>query len=331
MGTWLAHPLHPERYHGHGRRPPFFEGWYFKLIDRSEQRRYAIIPGIFLSDDPAQRHAFVQVLDGISGHATYHRYPPDEFWAAADAFDLRIGPNRFTLPEISLQIDGPGRTVHGVVQTAGLTPWPITLAAPGIMGWYAWVPFMECYHGVLSLDHALQGTLTVDGSAVDLTDGRGYIEKDWGPSFPSAWVWFQSNHFQQPGTSITASIAVIPWLGSAFRGQIIGLWHERVLYRFATYTGARVEKLVIGEQAVDWVVRDRRHRIEMRARRAQAGLLKGPSKSDMGVRVPETLQAEVAVRLTALEKGAERLVFAGTGRNGGLEVGGDIPRLLRMG
>ena len=23
------------------------------------------------------------------------------------------------------------------------------------MGWYAWVPFMECYHGVLSLDHTI--------------------------------------------------------------------------------------------------------------------------------------------------------------------------------
>jgi tocopherol cyclase len=330
MQFWIANTLHPERYHGRGRKPPFFEGWYFKLIDPSEQHRYAIIPGIFLSDDPAQRHAFVQVLDGITGHATFHRYPIEEFWAAADAFDLRIGPNRFTLREIALQIDSPERTVHGVVRFGDLTPWPVTLAAPGVMGWYAWVPFMECNHGVLSLDHAIEGSLAVDGGAVNLSGGRGYIEKDWGSSFPSAWIWFQSNHFQRPGTSITASIAVIPWLGGAFRGQIIGLRHEGSLYRFATYTGARVEKLVVGEQEVVWVVRDRRHRLEMRARRAQSGLLKGPSKSDMGLRVPETLQAEIAVRLTALEGRAERVIFEGAGRNGGLEVGGDIPRLLEM-
>jgi hypothetical protein len=322
--------LHPERYHGHGRKPPFFEGWYFKMIDHSEQHRYAVIPGIFLSADPAQQHAFVQVFDGSTGQTTFHRYPAGEFQAAADAFDLRVGPNRFTLDEISLQIDHPERSVHGVVRFEGLTPWPVTLTAPGVMGWYAWVPFMECYHGILSLDHAIQGTLVVDGNTVELSGGRGYIEKDWGPSFPAAWVWFQSNHFQQPGTSITASIAVIPWLGGAFRGQIIGLWHEHTLYRFATYTGARVEKLEVGEQSIEWVVRDRRHRLAMRAHRAQTGLLKGPSKSDMGVRVFETLQAEIAVRLTALEGRTERLIFEGRGRNGGLEVGGDIPRLLSM-
>ncbi|MCK7537696.1 MAG: tocopherol cyclase family protein [Marinilabiliales bacterium] len=30
----------------------------------------------------------------------------------------------------------------------------------------------------------------------DFSGGRGYIEKDWGHSFPSAYVWMQSNHFQ---------------------------------------------------------------------------------------------------------------------------------------
>lgn len=330
MRRWLSETLHPERYHGHGRRPPFFEGWYFKLIDRSTQHRYAVIPGIFLSHDPAMQHAFIQVLDGVTGQTSYHRYPADQFWAAQDDFDVRIGSNRFTLQEMALQLDAHEQAMSGIVRFAGLAPWPVTLTAPGIMGWYAWVPLMECYHGVLSLDHELQGEITVNGQAVDLTGGRGYIEKDWGPSFPAAWVWFQTNHFGYPGTSITASIAVIPWLGSAFRGFIIGLWHEGVLHRFASYTGARVESLAVEEHQVHWVVRSRQRRLEMLAQRTQAGLLKGPSKSDMGVRVPETLQASVAVRLSTLGGGKERSLFEGTGQCGGLEVAGDIPRLLAM-
>jgi len=28
----------------------------------------------------------------------------------------------------------------------------------GIMGWYRFVPFMQCYHGVVSLNHKLNGT-----------------------------------------------------------------------------------------------------------------------------------------------------------------------------
>lgn len=33
--------------------------------------------------------------------------------------------------------------------------WPVTLANPGVMGPYSFVPFMECNHGILSMDHAL--------------------------------------------------------------------------------------------------------------------------------------------------------------------------------
>jgi hypothetical protein len=32
-------------YHGHGKRPPFFEGWYYKLVSADETQRYAVIPG----------------------------------------------------------------------------------------------------------------------------------------------------------------------------------------------------------------------------------------------------------------------------------------------
>ena len=105
---------------------------------------------------------------------------------------------------------------------------------------------MECYHGVLSFDHTIQGELTIDGQAVDFSRGRGYIEKDWGKSFPSAWVWYQSNHFPQTGVCLTASIAVIPWLRSAFRGFIIGLWILGTLVRFASYTGANTDSLETG-------------------------------------------------------------------------------------
>jgi len=180
--------MHPEWYHGHGKRPPFFEGWYYKLVDASGEHRYAIIPGIFLSDDPEEHHAFVQVLDGVTGRATYHRYPPLSFHAARGEFDVRVGANRFTLESIKLDIESANQVIRGEVHFDGLTPWPVTLTSPGIMGWYSWVPFMECYHGVLSLDHTLRGGFTVDGQDIDWTGGRGYIEKDWGMSFPSAWI-----------------------------------------------------------------------------------------------------------------------------------------------
>jgi hypothetical protein len=138
----------------------------------------------------------------------------------------------------------------------------------------------------------------------------------------------QTNHFGSPGTSLTASVAVIPWLTRPFRGHIIGLLHRERLYRFATYTGAVVDRLDISDETVTLQVHERRHRLELRAVRASGGLLRGPSTAGMGRRVPETLAAEVELRLSRVGKNESKVLFQGTGRCAGLEVAGDLKRLL---
>jgi len=141
----------------------------------------------------------------------------------------------------------------------------------------------------------------------------------------------QSNHFGTPATSLTASIATIPSLGFWFRGMIVGLWHQGRLYRFATYLGTRLERLAVDEHAVTWVMRDRAHRLELCATRAGGGLLRGPSTQAMGVRVPETLSATIEVRLSRLRRGQDEVILEDTGRYAGLEVVGDLDRLVKNG
>jgi tocopherol cyclase len=323
---YLDLTLHPERYHGAGKKPPFFEGWYFKLIDPTEQHRYAVIPGIFLNADPSKAHAFIQVLDGLHGRSHYYRFPVDAFQAASDQFALHIGKNFFSLTEMRLQLTGGAISLQGALRFEGGSGWQVTLASPGIMGWFGWLPFLECNHGVCSFDHTIHGALTIDGTAISFDGGRGYIEKDWGKSFPSAWIWLQTNHFEQPRTCLTASIATVPFVRRTFGGFIIGLWQAGTLYRFATYTGAKLEALTVSDDHVTWVVRDRRYRLEMLAQRAEGGLLHEPTRTEMHQRVQETLRARVEVCLTPLRGGAP--IFSGVGRNAGLEVQGDWQKLL---
>lgn len=319
--------FHPERYHGHGRKPPFFEGWYYKLVDGSERHRYAIIPGIFSSDDPDEHHAFIQVLDGSTGEATYHRFAPEAFRAASDAFDVWIGSNHFWQDGFELDIADHQLEASGRVELIDPVPWPVTWRSLGIMGPYGWVPRMECNHGVVSLDHRLEGALSVDGARIELSGGRGYVEKDWGAAFPAGYVWIQSNHFDQLGVSFVGSIAIIPWLFSSFPGFIIGLWLDGRLYRFATYTGAETRHLRIADESIEWVVADGEHTLSIEARRAKGGLLLGPTRDRMSDRIGETMLSEVSVEL---ETSAGDRIFAGVGRNAGLEAHGDLDRLLAM-
>lgn len=328
----------PALYHGSGKRPPFFEGWYFKLVDAGEQHRYAVIPGVFIGSEPAASHAFVQTLDGATGRTAYHRYPFEAFQAARDEFDIRIGPNRFRADRIELDIDRPEGRMAGELRFSGGTPWPVTLTSPGIMGPYAFAPFMECYHGVLSFDHSIAGSLSIDGAAYDFTGGRGYIEKDWGQAFPKAWIWMQSNHFGEAalGTCLTASVAIIPWLRGAFPGFIVGLRCGGQLYRFASYTGATIARLDLSDTRVTWYIvgragpRNTPHRLEIVAWRAEGGLLHSPERAVMLQRVLESLTARIDVRLLAVAGGEEQAIFEGTGRHAGLEIVGPIHEIQKL-
>jgi len=318
--------MHPSWYHGHGRRPPFFEGWYYKVVDKHEQARYAFIPGVFIHQDPAKTHSFVQVLDGTRGSANYHRFVT--FEAQPNAFDVRIASNHFTADRIRLHLDDEQGQVRGELSFETLNPWPVTLASPGIMGWYGWLPIMETYHSVLSLDHRIVGQLEINGQTIDFTDGRGYIEKDWGTNFPRGYVWMQTNHFDVPQTSLTASIAVIPNLGRHFAGFIVGLWHDGVLYRFTTYNGSKVSTLRVSDTIVEWTLYNRHHELQILATRAEGGLLKGPLREDMHMRVDETMIASVELRLFRLDGFRKTLLFEGHGRNTAMEVVGDLSMLV---
>ncbi len=327
MKRYIKTTLNPDAYHGAGQKPPFFEGWYFKIADCSAKQTFAIIPGVFFSKKSAESHAFVQILDGKTGAVSYCEYPLNDFKASDGVFEVQLGKNRFAANKATLDIEQNGVSISGELSFQNITLWPVTLASPGIMGWYAWAPFMECFHGVVSLDHSISGSLNYNGKEISFDGGRGYIEKDWGRSFPGAWVWLQSNHFSQTGTSLTASIAIIPWLRGSFLGYIAGLWHEGVLHRFTTYTGAKVDHLEIKGKDVAMTLSNKTHILEIGATRTSGGLLQAPSVDGMDRQILETIGSTVEMHFKTRDG---KTIFQGVGENGGLEVEGDLERLMEM-
>lgn len=294
----------PEFYQGPDRLRPYFEGWYFKAV--TTDRSFAIIPGVSrAAEDP---HAFIQFNDGTAGEATYHRFPLEEFSYRRDVFGIAIGENRFSLEGYSVRLP----EISCDLKISNRTGWPSTLFSPGTMGWYSFVPFMECRHGIIVMDAELGGT--VNGSAVE--GGRFYLEKDYGRSFPNAWIWLQSNSFGSPGTSVTCSIANVPFVGGAFTGFLAGILHHGELHRFTTYTGAKMESLSVEGNEVAIVLASAHKRLEIHAVREEGAELVAPSDGVMNGRVSETMASRVAVRLVI--EGEERV--SGTGSHAGLEV-----------
>ena len=141
-------------YHGWGRSRKFFEGWYYKIVDNSQTNAFAIIPGIAM-DENGNKQSFIQVLDGKNLKAEYFKFDSEEFKPTPKKHDLYIGENHFTKTTLSINLPG----LKGNLTFKNLFPWSNTFLSPGIMGPYSFVPFMECYHGIVSMNHDIEGSL----------------------------------------------------------------------------------------------------------------------------------------------------------------------------
>jgi tocopherol cyclase len=330
MIKYFQYKLNPSWYQGRESNSQHFEGWYFKIIDKDEDNLYVIIPGIFIDRNNTDSHSFIQITDGMNDTVHYLKFPVQDFQAKADTFDIQINSNRFSADKLVLDVKNSSVEINGELNFKELTPWPKTLLNPGIMGWYTWVPFMECYHGIVSLDHEIQGSLLINKHNVNFTNGRGYTEKDWGKSFPAGWIWCQCNHFDSGRASFTGSIAIIPWIKKSFLGFIFGLWCKNRLYRFTTYTGAELVHLEIDEHRVCWVIKQKNLILEITANRSAGYFLKAPTVNGMTHNISETLKATIEIKLSSGSGHGNEIIFHETGRHGGLEIAGNMQHLLEM-
>ena len=316
--SWFRKLFNPEIFQGNLKNRNYFEGWYFKLVDIEEKNVYAVIPGISLLDKNSS--AFIQVLNGRTAESHYIEYPVSDFRAEKDYFEVWIGENRFSLDGLKLDIESEGISVEGSVDYINPVRWKSSILQPGIMGWYSYVPFMECYHGLVSMNHGLEGALNINSDLLEFTGGKGYSEKDWGKSFPEAHIWVQSNHFDAPNVSFMLSVGKIPWLGSSFTGFLGVLWRNGELLNMSTYTGARIKRLEKSDR-VQIMIESKEHTLDVSVYRGQSGELKSPRLGDMRGRISESIDSTVNLRL--FDNRLREIIFEDTGRCAGFEVNDD--------
>jgi tocopherol cyclase len=313
--------FNPEQFQGWGKTRKYFEGWYFKVVNVAETKAFAVIPGIAM-DETGNKHAFIQVLDGKRQTSANHIFDSGMFDPSSGVFKLKIGENSFSDAGLSLRLPD----ISGELIFSGNIPWPKHWYSPGIMGPYSFVPFMECYHGIVSMDHIIHGQFVIGGETVSFDEGRGYIEKDWGHSFPSAYIWMQTNHFSTPGISMKASIAKIPWIGKSFVGFIAGIWLHDRLFQFTTYNRSVLRKSFVSESKVEIVIENSNFRIELLVHRDKVSELASPIKGLMDGRIEESMTSRVEINLYDIK--LKRTILSDTGRNTGLEVAGNIEGIM---
>lgn len=308
----------PEIFQGNKQKKSYFEGWYFKNIDHKRKHIYAIIPGIALDKINNTSHSFIQFFDGKKGEYHYFKYEVDEFHASENKFEVCIGDNYFSSKYIHIDINQAGKRIKGDLKFKNLTHWKRRLLSPGIMGLLSYLP-METKHGIISMNHDIEGRVSINNEETRFLEGsKGYIEKDWGSSFPSSWIWMQSNHFSEPHLSCVFSVAKIPFLGLKFIGFFFVIWFRGKFYIFASYTQAKLRKLKIDGNRVFIKGENKDFSFIIKAVQGKATDMKAPSLGNMRGHCFESMKSKIELRL--VDKKHQNVVFEDVGKYAGLEI-----------
>ncbi|MBI9008999.1 MAG: hypothetical protein JEZ05_03120 [Tenericutes bacterium] len=299
----------------------YFEGWYYKLVSKDKMTTLAFIPGISLNKEKS--HSFIQIIlnqekvDGSHNLFTeFLIFEKDDFKYDKKDVTLSIQNSIFSLDKIKVNFDDKKISVNGEVSISDLVPIHTSFLSPSIMGFFSYIPLMECYHAVVSMNHNLQGFIKINDLNIDFNGGKGYIEKDYGSSFPDKYIWIQTNHFKDDSTSLMFSYATIPFLGMKFKGLIANLVHKDKEYRFATYNFSKIKILEKEENHLLIEVKKRNYKLVIEAWNYEVKSLASPKNGLMNQTIKEGLSGRVKLRLYY----KNNIILEDTGKQAGIEI-----------
>lgn len=311
----------PILFQGRKKHRKYFEGWYFKQVSSDLKKSINIISGI--TKDTCDTHAFIQTIISISDDSNkrleshYHKFSIDDFKYNDDSFSLQICKNTFNCDGIRLELIDSAYSLSGEINFSQFTKIKTNPICPNIMGYYSYLPFMECYHGIISMNHYLEGSLLLNEEEIDFSYGKGYIEKDWGISFPKEYIWLQSNNFKQSDASLMCSIANIPFIGNSFQGFICNLSICNEEYRFASYNHSKLLKLSYTENVINITLSKSNLKLELSAKMYDSEKLKAPKNGSMSNTIKEGLNGVVDVKLV---KKSGEILFKDVGNPCAIEI-----------
>lgn len=292
--------MNPIIFQGNINKNNYFEGWYYKQVSLDEKKVISFIPGINLSGEDS--HCFIQyIFEYIDKNnkkinkSGYIKYSLNAFNFKNKPFSIQIENSTFSEKIINVNLSDNATDIYGSLKLEELTPINKNIFMPNIMGYFAYIPQMQCNHSIISMNHRLNGVIKINDEDIDFTNGKGYIEKDFGSSFPKEYVWLQCNNFKNKNTSIMFSLAQIPFINSCFNGFICNLCIDDNEYRFATYNNSKISIKKITVNSIIINIENKKAILNIEGSLEKLSELIAPQEGKMKKIIKEGLFGEVKI------------------------------------
>lgn len=290
----------------------YFEGWYFKNINN--QIGISFIPGISINNKEAK--AFIQIITNSTSY--FIDYNIKDFKYSNNPFYIKIGNSTFSKEEISIKIEDIAQNlkVYGDIKYSNSKNINTNMFSPNIMGPFSYVPFMECNHAIISMQNTINGYININDEVIKFNNDKGYIEKDWGSSFPNSYIWCQGNNFQKSNASFMLSIANIPFKIFSFKGIICTLLLNNREYKFTTYNNCKLVELDIKQDLLNITLKRGLYYLSIKSKYTNGFKLAAPVNGKMSKNIFESISESITVTL----KKKNEIIFSDTSSICGLEI-----------
>ena len=299
-----------EKYINSNKR--YFEGWYFKNSNNKDG--ISFIPGI--SIDRQEKKAFIQVITNDSSY--FVNYNIDNFKFSHTPFYIKIDDNFFSKDSIHIDINDNSQNliIFGNIKYSKIKNINTNFLNPNIMGPFSYIPFMECNHAILSMKSIADGLIDINNKRITFDNGIGYVEKDWGYSFPKSYIWCQGNSFENSNASFMISIADIPFKAFNFRGFICSLIINNNEFKFTTYNNSKLIKYDIYNNSINIILNKGPYSLNITSKYTSGHRLLAPIKGKMEKNIFESITTSIVVTL----KKDNIIIFSDISENCGLEI-----------
>lgn len=158
------------------------------------------------------------------------------------------------------------------------------------------------FHAILSMQNNANGSININNYEMKFDNDMGYIEKDWGCSFPKTYIWCQGNNFQKSNASFMISIADVPFKMFKFKGVICVLLLDDKEYKFTTYNNAKLAEYDINDNSLNITLKKGEYYLNVKSTFDRGQKLAAPVKGGMSKDIFENISSLITVTLRQGDK-----------------------------
>lgn len=207
----MLNRFRPSYLQGHPNKNKYFEGWFQKIYSKEHNTTFVLIYG-FATGHSADKTGFIQyhIPNKMPKLLTFHK---NEIQCSSNNHHVQFGDNVLSSKVLKLKTEELELDLQ-------LHQNSFFNKKSNSMGNYYLIPNLPCYHAVVSEFQSFSGVIKSLNEEFKITNANGYLEKNWGKSFPNSYIWLHAFDINNPENQLLFSQANIKWMGKMFEKYV---------------------------------------------------------------------------------------------------------------